>query len=125
VFTGRSPLLRALVGAVVAAVAVAGCSGDDSAAVPDPNAQVAVLASDNHFDADTYTAHAGDVTFSYVERGHIPHTLLIEGVDGFKLEVRPSDKVDDGSVQLAPGTYTLYCDVPGHRATMHAQLDVS
>jgi hypothetical protein len=109
---------------LVVLAAVAACSGDDTPAEPDPNADVAVLAEDNHFDRDGYEAAAGEVAFSYVERGNIEHTLLIEGVDDFKLEVRPSDKVDNGTAQLAPGTYLLYCDVPGHKATMQAPLVV-
>jgi uncharacterized cupredoxin-like copper-binding protein len=53
------------------------------------------------------------------------HTLAIEGVKGFKLEVpRPGD-IDTGSVRLEPGSYTLFCDVPGHRqAGMEAPLTV-
>jgi uncharacterized cupredoxin-like copper-binding protein len=50
---------------------------------------------------------------------------LIEGVDGFKLDVAGKGDVDEGSVRLAPGTYTMYCDVAGHRqAGMHATIEV-
>ena len=106
-------------------VGLVACGGDDgTAAAPDPDADVAIIATDNHFDQPSYTAPAGEVSFSYVEQGRIPHTLLIEDVDDFKLEVRPSDEVDDGSVTLTPGTYLLYCDVPGHRPSMEAELVV-
>jgi len=111
------------VSAAVALTTVA--CGDDDAATPSPDADVVVIARDNVFDADRYTAEAGDVRFSYVEEGRVPHTLLIEDVSGFKLEVRPSKRLDEGSVELQPGTYTLYCDVPGHRSTMQATLDVT
>ena len=111
---------------MVVVVALGACGGDDgTAAEPDPQADVAVIATDNHFDQGSYAAPAGDVQFSYVEHGRIPHTLLIEDVDGFKLEVRPSDKADDGSATLSPGTYLLYCDVPGHRPSMEAELVVT
>jgi uncharacterized cupredoxin-like copper-binding protein len=51
---------------------------------------------------------------------------VIEGVDGFKLDVPTNGDVDEGSVDLQSGEYTIYCDVPGHRnAGMEATLEVA
>ncbi|MGE3326653.1 MAG: plastocyanin/azurin family copper-binding protein, partial [Acidimicrobiia bacterium] len=70
-------------------------------------------------------ATAGEVSFEYVGKGSLVHTLLIEKVSGFKLQVS-SGKKATGKVALAPGTYTLYCDIPGHRAAgMEATLTVA
>lgn len=74
---------------------------------------------------ESVTALAGPVHITYRNEGTIEHTLVIEGVDGFKLDVRAEGDVDHGSVTLRPGTYTVYCDIPGHRrAGMHAVLTV-
>jgi plastocyanin len=44
------------------------------------------------------------------------HTLVFDGgkVPGFKLEAG-SGKSDELKVDLKPGKYTIYCDIPGHR----------
>ena len=67
----------------------------------------------------------GTVTVRYTNAGAIQHTLLIDGISGFKLDVASAGDTDTGTVKLEPGTYTLYCDVPGHRAAgMEAHLTV-
>lgn len=67
----------------------------------------------------------GSVAIKYTNGGSIEHTLLIEGVSGFKLDVASAGAVDTGTAKLEPGTYTLYCDIPGHRAAgMEAHLTV-
>jgi plastocyanin len=132
-------LRRAALGALAAIAAVASlaaCGDDDSgndggegrAAAADADLQV--LARDIDFDRDSYTLPAGTSTIAYVQEGAMVHTLVIEGPDGedlddFKLEVRADGEVDTGEITLEPGTYTLYCDVAGHRqAGMEAELVV-
>ncbi len=116
---------------MLAVLGVAACGGDDdddaaatgSAAGGEP---VAVVATDLAFDADTYEAAAGAVTVTYRNDGAIEHTLVIEDVDGFKLEVPAAGDVDEGSVELDAGEYTIFCDVAGHRdAGMEAVLEVA
>ena len=71
-------------------------------------------------------AAPGTVAIEYVNAGAIPHTLLIDGASGLKLNVASAGDVDNGTVKLEPGTYTLYCDIPGHRqAGMETPLTVS
>lgn len=77
------------------------------------------------FDPASPTTAAGDVTFTYVNDTALMHTLVIEGVDGFRLEVAAQGDEDEGTATLEPGTYTIFCDVPGHRdAGMEAELVV-
>lgn len=113
----------ALLGSAVAVVLVAGaCGGDSDEGSSD--ADVTVVAKDSlQFDADAYTADAGEVAIAYEGSGSMTHTLLIEGVDGFELTVSGSGGTDEGTVDLEPGDYVLYCDIPGHE-NMRATLTV-
>ena len=75
------------------------------------------------FDAESYQAEAGCVEITYENEGSIAHTLLIKGRSGFKLTVGDTDT---GTIELEPGSYTLFCDVAGHEAAgMKADLTVS
>ncbi len=76
----------------------------------DPNGRLA-------YDKKTLDAPAGKVTIVLTNDSSISHDVAIKGngVD------EASDLVDNGdtaqvSAQLAPGTYTFYCTVPGHEA---------
>jgi plastocyanin len=113
----------------VSAALLVGCAGDDDASSPDGGQEaegtVAVVAEDIGFDEDVYEAGAGTVAVEYRNDGALAHTLVIDGVDDFKLDVPGSGDQDEGSVELDAGTYTLFCDVPGHReAGMEATLEV-
>lgn len=95
---------------------------EDDAAPPE-DADVTVIAEDIDFPHGEYQVAAGTVEIVYENEGRIVHTLVIQGVDGFKLAVNANGDVDDGSVELEPGGYELYCDIPGHRsAGMEATL---
>lgn len=119
--------------ALLALTAVLGLSacGDDSPAGPTtagPNSgqSVTVVADDISLSASSYSAEAGLVALRYQNAGSLEHTLVIEGVDGFRLDVPTHGDVDDGSVELQPGEYTIYCDIVGHReAGMEAILEVA
>lgn len=123
----RSPLVAV---AVLAALTLVACGDDDGGSDAAPAADdiadgVVVIARDIEFDKDTYQTEAGPTTFAYENEGSIVHTLLIEEVDGFELEVNANGDVDTGEVDLEAGEYVLYCDVPGHRAAgMEATLVV-
>jgi uncharacterized cupredoxin-like copper-binding protein len=123
----RRPLAL-LCAAVLTAIALESCGGEDDASEPAPegNGGIEVVARDIEFGESEYVTNAGDVQLRYVNEGSIAHTLLIDDVDDFKLEVTANGDEDQGSVELQPGTYTLFCDVPGHReAGMEATLEVS
>jgi plastocyanin len=126
-----------IIGTLVIAGAVLGaCGGDDSdsgggagddglsTGSGDGGDTVTVVAQDSlSFDHDRYSASAGEVTIEYEDGGNLAHTLLIEGVDDFKLSVASTGDTDEGSVELDAGEYRIYCDVPGHE-TMQATLMV-
>jgi plastocyanin len=79
------------------------------------------------FDLKDYTAKAGTVNVALVNEGKENHNLLVQGVDKkkFKLSVT-TGQTTSGAVTLAAGTYTIYCDIAGHRSSgMEAKLAVS
>lgn len=84
---------------------------------PGPGTPVSVKAGDLFLDPTEVTVPAGAVTFNYVNEGAQVHTLVLEGIDGFKLQVDARGDTDTGNVALdRKGRYTMYCDIPGHRA---------
>ncbi len=125
----RSPRLL-LVPLLAVLAVVAGCGGDDDAAAPpdlgETDDALEVLAQDISFPNGTYAADAGRVGIVYENVGNIRHTLVIDGVEGFELDVNKKGDVDQAAVDLEPGTYSLFCDIPGHKAAgMIADLIVS
>ena len=119
--------------AAVAVLVMTACGADDHPVASPTSgdrtgetaAGVEVIAKDISLAPASVRTTAGDVHITYRNEGSIVHTLVIEGVDGFKLDVAGRGDVDEGSVRLSPGTYTMYCDVAGHRqAGMHGTLEV-
>jgi uncharacterized cupredoxin-like copper-binding protein len=87
--------------------------------------ELEVVAEDIHFSATELSSRPGPVHLTYRNAGSIEHSLKIEGVDGFRLVVPTNGAEDEATVDLDAGTYTLYCDIPGHRAAgMEATLTV-
>lgn len=104
----------------------AGPEGEGEA--PGPGGTVEVRAqSDISFDATSWTVPEGEVEFVYENEADIVHTLTIDGLEeDLSLRVETPGAVDTGSVALSPGTYTLYCDIRGHReAGMEGTLTVT
>jgi plastocyanin len=125
----RLPVLRPLIGLLLAAGIAAGCSS--SSATPDTipagtNLEVHAV-SGLRFDKTAYEIAAGESLVAYVNDDTIRHTLVVvkDGttVSGFELQVNKKGDIDSGSVTLEPGTYELFCTVPGHQS-MKAQLTV-
>lgn len=124
----RTPLAIAAA-SLILALPLAACGGDDDGTADPPvtggpaASSLVVHGNDKlEFDKDAYTAKAGTIELKLVNDGSINHTLLIKEVDDFILKV---PGVDEGSVELEAGSYTMYCDVPGHEAAgMVADLTV-
>jgi uncharacterized cupredoxin-like copper-binding protein len=73
------------------------------------------------------SVHAGKVTFEVKNDGKIPHDLVVEG-NGVKAKTPLLDAGESKTleVDLKPGTYDVYCSVPGHKeAGMDVKLTVS
>ena len=125
----RLPVLRPLVGLLLAAGIAAGCSS--SSATPDTvpagtNLEVHAVTG-LRFDKTAHEVAAGESVVAYVNDDTIRHTLVVvkDGtkVSGFELHINKKGDIDSGSVALEPGTYELICTVPGHQS-MKATLTV-
>ena len=99
-----------------------GAAGGGGAAAGGVN----VEAGDLFFKPKDLTAKPGAVAITYKNGGLIQHNLVVEEDPSFKkLDVAPGQSAT-GTLQAKPGTYTLYCDIAGHRpAGMEAKLTVS
>ncbi len=125
---------RLAVAAAVAFPMLAACGGggastNTNSADPIPaSPAVSITGTDNKFDAKTYSAKAGAVGFAYYNKGNVTHSLVIKAADGTRFGKRlflTPGKQAGLTVDLAAGTYELYCDVPGHKdAGMDATLTV-
>lgn len=121
---------NALIPALVAAVALAACGGDDTSVSFEPDdgvvdGSVTVIGSDIAFDRDDYVAAAGPVEITLANEGSIVHSLVVEDVDGMRLVTQSKGDEDTGTVDLEAGEYVIFCDIAGHRnAGMEATLTV-
>lgn len=70
---------------------------------------------------------AGSYEFAVTNDGNVPHDLVVKG-NGVNEKTPILNKGDSKTlkVELKPGTYDLYCSVPGHKqAGMDLKLTVS
>jgi plastocyanin len=123
--------LRTVFAALVAIFALSACGGGTSApaqTIPSDAGLIVRNVKSIRFDKSEYSAAAGNVKVVTVNEDTVRHTLLIikDGVKvpNFKLVVAQEGAIDVGEINLAAGSYTLICDVPGHQ-NMKATLTVS
>jgi len=97
-----------------------GAGGGAAAGAP-----LKIDAADLKFTPKEATVAAGPVAVTYDNTGAITHTLLVEEDPSFKKLSADSGKTVTETWNAKPGTYTFYCDVPGHRqAGMEAKVTV-
>ena len=123
--------LRTFFVALVAIFALSACGGGTSApaqTIPSDAGLIVKNVKSIRFDKSEYSAAAGNVKVVTVNEDTVRHTLLVvkDGVKvpNFKLVVAEEGAIDVGEINLAAGSYTLICDVPGHQ-NMKATLTVS
>jgi plastocyanin len=98
-----------------------------AAAGPGGTLQLAADASAIAYDKTELDSRPGKVTIDFDNPATLEHDVAIEGEDG--KEIAGSELVAQGktsvTAELAAGTYTFYCTVPGHReAGMEGTLSV-
>jgi uncharacterized cupredoxin-like copper-binding protein len=103
---------------------VAACGGTTAAGSPSgaagpPSGATQVTLSEYAFKPSNLEVKTGPADFYLVNSGGQPHDMVIANAGG-KIVAR-SELVQPGNTQtfavsnLAPGTYSIYCDVPGHK----------
>ena len=115
-------LLAAATSGVLAACGGGGGGGGKTVNVT--NGRITIEARDYKFDVGKIETKAGPLDVTLVEKGQQPHTFVIEGIRGFKPSV-DGKNTDTATVDLQPGDYKFYCDVPGHRSRMHGTITVT
>lgn len=91
--------------------------GGEPASVTGPGGTIEITAtSEFSFDASEWATEQGEVTFVLENQGNTSHSLVIEGLESeMKLQVSRDGDVDSGAIPLSNGSYTIYCDIKGHR----------
>jgi uncharacterized cupredoxin-like copper-binding protein len=95
---------------------------------PKPEAQtVAVTETEFKITLPSTRLKAGDVTFDVKNTGQVEHDLVITGNGLTKGTPRfPGGQSKTLKATLKPGTYKLFCSVPGHEAAgMLAEITVT
>jgi manganese oxidase len=119
-------IVVAIMGAAVAILAaIVAFRGGSAAAAGEPTTQtVSYSLSEFAIDGETQLA-AGPTRFEVSNDGSVAHNLTLEGGPSTPdLNAGDSAVLDAG--ELAPGTYVIFCSVPGHReAGMEATLTVA
>src|SRR5262245_57373733 len=79
------------------------------------------------YDKSSLTAKAGKVTIVFTNNAPLSHDVVVASSSGAVLGALSPFQggTKTLSVELKPGTYTFYCNVPGHRqAGMEGKLTV-
>jgi plastocyanin len=125
---------RVAVVALATAAVVAGCGGGGggggSSSYKQPSGPtqmtVDIKGGNFFFDPKDPQAPAGVDAIKLTSEGG-QHTLVFDGgkVPGFKLQANSGESAQL-KVNLKPGKYTFFCDIPGHRAAgMEGTLTVT
>jgi plastocyanin len=110
--------------------------GSQETATPDADgggdgapATVKVVADPNGgltFDPTELTAKAGSVTIDFTNGSQVPHDVVVQkGDEDLGRTDMITDSETEAQLDLAAGSYTFYCSVPGHlEAGMKGTLTV-
>ena len=126
--------LRPLATSVFAAslISLSACGGSSSSTpaytVPADAGLVVKAVPTIRWDATEYTATAGDIKVFLANDDSVKHILVIRQGDkvvgDLELTVTKRGTVDEGTINLEAGEYSVYCIIPGH-GNMNSTLTVS
>lgn len=112
-------------------VATSACGGGGTTAettIPSTVDLVVKAVPTIRWDADSYTAPAGEVEVFLANDDSVKHVLVVlqddKVVGDLELVVDKKGDTASGTITLDPGQYYIYCTVPGH-GSMNSLLTVS
>jgi len=111
----RSPVHLFRTAALVAALALAGCSGPGASQQP---TTTTLHLSEYKITPAQLSLDAGIYTFTAINDGTINHAVVLRGngVEGHTKDLAFGPGHSEGfTVTLKPGTYQFFCPVDGHR----------
>jgi uncharacterized cupredoxin-like copper-binding protein len=119
----------AVLAIIVLSLALAACGGDDDSGgssegktVTATDGEVTVVGKDVFFEETRIEAAPGSLEVTLENDGAQQHSFRIDDPE-FRIQASPGNS-ESGTVDVDAGTYSYYCDIPGHRATMHGELVV-
>ena len=123
--------MRAIVVALATLALLAGCGGGGAGGgTAQPSGSIKVTMTEYKFDPSTIPAPAGKVVFFLVNAGTTAHDMVIRDSTGKRLFASELVSAGDSFVFTVPslpaGTYTIFCDQPGHEASgMKGTLNIT
>ena len=113
-------------------IALSACSSSSSNgmpySIPDDADLVVKAVPTIRWDASEYIAEAGEIKVFLANDDNVKHILVIRQGDTvvgeLKLSVAQKNDVAAGTINLEPGSYSVYCIIPGH-SIMKSKLTVS
>ena len=104
--------------AVVALLAVVGCSGGGASGASGGGNEINVKLSEMKFDPASFTVTAGQsVKLSAQNIGTVIHDFAVKGLEAdTKLDVSPGQTGTKSFTAPKAGSYEIYCTQPGHEA---------
>lgn len=118
--------LLALTGAVIA-IALGWRTGDGQVSALEGSAATGeqAMVTVKEFSITPASVGAGG-SLHVMDEGAVAHNLAIEGTELITPDLQAGDSAVLELGDLAPGTYTMFCKIPGHRdAGMEAELTVT
>jgi plastocyanin len=114
--------MRALAVTLLALALLAGCGGGGGGAAQ-PAGSIKVTMTEYSFNPSTISVPSGKVVFFLVNAGTVSHDMVVRDASGQKVSGATSELVSAGDsfvftvTNLAAGSYTFFCDQPGHEAS--------
>jgi uncharacterized cupredoxin-like copper-binding protein len=107
---------------------LAACGGSSASGASDESSDIKVTETEYNIDPASVSATTGEITFDIHNDGKMVHNLavMVNGTEEVSPNVDPG-KSRKWTVEISePGSYELYCEIPGHKQLgMVATLEVT